>query len=59
MRYNLIGSAGEFYKGGYGGTCCWIDPKEEVMAVFMVSAPAHRVHYRHLIKIMIYQAIVD
>ena len=55
----FIGSAGEFYKGGYGGTCCWIDPKEEVMAVFMVSAPAHRVHYRHLIKTMIYQAIID
>jgi hypothetical protein len=29
------------------------------MAVFMVSAPAHRLAYRHLIKTMIYQAIVD
>jgi CubicO group peptidase (beta-lactamase class C family) len=58
-RSPFIGSVGEFYKGGYAGTCFWVDPEEEVMAVFMVSAPAHRVYYRHLIKTMIYQAIVD
>jgi CubicO group peptidase (beta-lactamase class C family) len=58
-RSPFIGSVGEFYKGGYGGTCFWIDPKKDVMAVLMVSAPAHRMYYRHLIKTMIYQAIVD
>jgi CubicO group peptidase (beta-lactamase class C family) len=58
-RSPFIGNVGEFYKGGYGGTCFWIDPAEEVMAVFMVSAPTHRVYYRHLIKTMIYQAITD
>lgn len=58
-RSPFIGNVGEFYKGGYGGTCFWIDPAEEVMAVFMVSSPAHRVYYRHLIKTMIYQAITD
>jgi len=58
-RSPFIGNVGEFYKGGYAGTCFWIDPKEEIMAVFMVSAPAHRVYYRHLIKTMIYQAMAD
>jgi len=58
-RSPFIGSVGEFYKGGYAGTCFWVDPEEEVMAVFMVSAPALRVYYRYLIKTMIYQAIVD
>jgi CubicO group peptidase (beta-lactamase class C family) len=58
-RSPFIGSVGEFYKGSYAGTCFWVDPKEEVMAVFMVSAPTHRVYYRHLIKTMIYQAIID
>jgi len=58
-RSPFIGSVGEFYKGGYAGTCFWVDPEEELMAVFMVSAPAHRVAYRHLIKTMIYQALVE
>ncbi len=47
------------YKGGYAGTVFWVDPKEDLIGVFMLSAPAHRVAYRHLIKTMIYQAIVD
>lgn len=57
-RAPFIGSAGEFYKGGIAGTLFWVDPKEELMAVFMVSAPAHRDHYRFLIKSLIYQAIL-
>jgi len=55
----FLGNVGEYYKGGYAGTCFWIDPKEDLIAVFMVSAPAHRVTYRHIIKTMIYQAIED
>jgi CubicO group peptidase (beta-lactamase class C family) len=58
-RSPFIGNVGEFYKGGYGGTCFWIDPKEDVVAVFMVSTPAHRVYYRYLINTMIYQTIID
>lgn len=55
----FLGSVGEYYKGGYGGTCFWIDPQKDLMAVFMVTAPAHRLAYRYLIKTLIYQAIVD
>ena len=55
----FTGSVGEFYKGGYAGTVFWVDPEEDLVAVFMVSAPALRVHYRYLIKDLIYQAIMD
>ena len=55
----FLGTVGEYYKGGYGGTCFWIDPKKDLVAVFMVTAPAHRLAYRYCIKSMIYQAIVD
>jgi CubicO group peptidase (beta-lactamase class C family) len=55
----FLGNVGEFYKGGAGGTVFWVDPKEDLVAVFMITLPALRNHYRFLIKSMIYQAIVD
>ena len=54
------GSAGEFMWGGYGGTYFWVDPKEELVGVYMSQAPGpSRSYYRKLFKQMIYQAIVD
>ena len=58
-RSHFLGNVGEFYKGGYAGTVYWVDPKEDLVGVFMVTAPKYRVHYRFLIKTLIYQAIVD
>ena len=52
------GNVGEFYKGGAGGTVFWVDPKEDLVGVFMVSAPDYRENYRFLMKSLIYQAIV-
>ena len=52
------GNVGEFYKGGAAGTIFWVDPKEDLIAVFMVSSPDYREHYRFLIKSLIYQAIL-
>ena len=52
------GNVGEFYKGGAGGTVFWVDPKEDLVGVFMVSAPDYREYYRYLIKSLIYQAIL-
>jgi CubicO group peptidase (beta-lactamase class C family) len=52
-------NVGEFCKGGAAGTIFWVDPKEDMVAVFMVSAPDYREHYRNLIESMIYQAIAN
>ncbi len=52
------GNVGEFYKGGAAGTVFWVDPKDDLVGVFMVSAPDYREHYRYLIKSLIYQAIL-
>ena len=57
---SVPGSAGEFMWGGYGGTYFWVDPKEELVAVYMSQAPGpSRQHYRKLFKSLVYQAIVD
>jgi len=54
------GSAGEFMWAGYGGTYFWVDPKEEIAAVYMTQAPSPiRAFYRREIKALVYQAIVD
>jgi CubicO group peptidase (beta-lactamase class C family) len=56
----IPGSAGDFYWGGYAGTLFWVDPKEQLVAVFMAqSAGALRVYHRNLFRQLVYQAIAD
>jgi CubicO group peptidase (beta-lactamase class C family) len=54
-----LGSVGEFYKQGIAGTIYWVDPKQELVAVFMVNNSAVREYCRWQIKNLIYQAIVE
>jgi CubicO group peptidase (beta-lactamase class C family) len=37
-------SIGTFYWGGYAGTYFWVDPKEELVAVYMSQEPNRRAH---------------
>jgi CubicO group peptidase (beta-lactamase class C family) len=53
----LAGSVGEFNWGGAGGTFFWIDPKEDMLVVFMMQSPKQRVPYRAVLKNMIYAAV--
>jgi len=55
---NWNGSVGDFYWGGYAGTYFWIDPREELVPVFMMQEVARRNHYRALVRNAVYQAIV-
>ena len=52
------GSSGEYNWGGAGGTAFGVDPKEQMFVVFMMQSPKQRVHYRPLLRDMIYAAIV-
>jgi CubicO group peptidase (beta-lactamase class C family) len=54
------GSAGEFMWGGYAGTYFWVDPKEQLVAVYMTQAPSPiRSYFRKLFKQLVYAAIID
>ena len=54
------GSPGEFMWAGYAGTYLWVDPKEELVAVYMSQAPSTaRAYYRRLVKQLVYAAIVN
>src|SRR5438093_550206 len=49
------GSAGEFMWAGYAGTYFWVDPKEELTAVYMSQDPSPiRACYRKLVKQLAY-----
>jgi CubicO group peptidase (beta-lactamase class C family) len=51
------GSVGQFFWSGIGGTFFWIDPKEDLFAIFMSQAPGQRVFTRTLVRNLVYAAI--
>ena len=59
-KAGAIGSAGEYSWGGAAGTRFWIDPKEEMIGIFMIQIWPHRnLRYGEEFKLLAYQAIVD
>ena len=45
---------------GYGGTYFWLDPQEQISAVYMSQTPSpKRAYYRKLFKQHVYAAILD
>ena len=56
----LPGSAGDYFWAGFAGTFFWVDPKEELVAVFMEQQTgALRAYHRNLMRQLVYQAITD
>jgi CubicO group peptidase (beta-lactamase class C family) len=51
------GSVGQFFWSGIGGTLFWIDPKEDLFAVFMSQGPGQREYFRTLIRSLVYAAL--
>ncbi len=58
-RNPLPGSVGDYSWSGVTGTYFWIDPKQQLIAVLMMQAPVQRLHYRYLMRTLVYQSIVD
>jgi CubicO group peptidase (beta-lactamase class C family) len=56
---SLPGSTGDYSWASSLGTFFWIDPKEKLIAIKMMQAPVPRDHYRHMLRLLVYQAIVD
>jgi CubicO group peptidase (beta-lactamase class C family) len=51
------GSIGSYDWGGVAGTAFWIDPQEDLWALFMIQAPAQREYYRRLYRNLVYAAL--
>jgi CubicO group peptidase (beta-lactamase class C family) len=56
----MAGSPGEFYWGGAASTAFWVDPVEDLFAVFMTQL-LHSAAYpfRAQLRALVYQAIDD
>ena len=56
----VVGSAGEFMWGGAASTIFWVDPAEDLVAVFMTQfLPSGTFNFRGQLKALLYPAIVD
>jgi CubicO group peptidase (beta-lactamase class C family) len=53
----FAGTLGQFFWSGMAGTFFWIDPKEEMFAVFMSQGPGQREYFRNLIRSLVYAAV--
>ncbi|MET1026189.1 MAG: serine hydrolase domain-containing protein [Dongiaceae bacterium] len=55
------GSPGDYFWSGVGGTYFWVDPLHDLFALFMLqsSSPDQRLHYRTLMRNMVYAALDD
>lgn len=53
----FAGSRGQFFWSGVGGTFFWIDPAEELFAVFMSQGPGQREYTRNLVRGLVYAAV--
>jgi CubicO group peptidase (beta-lactamase class C family) len=53
----LPGSVGEYYWGGAAGTYFWIDPREDLIVVYMMQSPKQRLAARNLLRNMVYGAV--
>ncbi|WP_157956189.1 serine hydrolase domain-containing protein [Acuticoccus yangtzensis] len=51
------GSPGDYFWGGGGGTYFWVDPAQDLAAIFMLQGARQGQHYRPLLRSMIYAAI--
>lgn len=51
------GSLGQYFWSGIAGTFFWIDPKEDLFAVFMSQGPGQRDYTRTLVRDLVYAAV--
>ena len=59
-RTQNVGSVGEYYWGGVASTIFWIDPQEELIAIFMTQfMPSGTFNFRGQIKQILYSGLVD
>ncbi len=53
----FAGSVGQFFWSGMAGTFFWIDPKEDLFAIFMSQGPGQREYFRTLVRSLVYAAV--
>ena len=56
----IIGSPGEYSWGGAASTTFWVDPKEDLVVIFLTQlVPSSAYPLRRELRVLTYQSIVD
>jgi CubicO group peptidase (beta-lactamase class C family) len=55
----MDGSVGEYYWAGYAGTFFWVDPAEQLIAVYMMQSVRQLAPYANSFKTLVLQSVVD
>ena len=53
----FAGSVGQYFWSGVAGTFFWIDPTEDLFAVFLSQGPGQREYFRTLIRSLVYATL--
>ncbi|MDR3464697.1 MAG: serine hydrolase [Xanthobacteraceae bacterium] len=53
----FAGSVGQFFWSGVAGTFFWIDPTEDLFAIFLSQGPGQREYFRTLIRSLVYATL--
>jgi len=53
----FAGSVGQYFWSGVAGTFFWIDPAEDLFAIFLSQGPGQREYFRTLIRSLVYAAV--
>lgn len=55
-----VPGAGDFYWGGLASTLFWVDPREDLVAIFLTQLiPSRTYDFRTLFKSVVYGALID
>ncbi len=55
----MDGSVGEYYWAGYAGTYFWVDPKEELVGVYMMQSVKQLLPFATSFKTLVVQSVVE
>ena len=53
----FAGSVGQYFWSGMAGTFFWIDPTEDLFAIFLSQGPGQREYFRTLIRSLVYATV--
>ena len=53
------GEVGDWWWGGAGGTYFWVDPKSDMLVVYMMQSPKQRLRMRSVLRDMVYAAVIQ
>ena len=59
MLNPMIGSVGEYYWAGYAGTFFWVDPHEDLFAIYMMQSVENLSDYAQKFKRHVLYSLVD